>query len=140
MILSFHDPSERALMISLLKADSARSDESFVADVPCKNLSIQAAPQARAMTTTTTTTTTKTTTSTATAPRSPSPPSGADLLRGFGWQQLRVLNKDPEDPDKDFAPTVLSESLRICVDSRCGTITDRINLGKRTVEVAVNHG
>jgi len=45
------------------------------------------------------------------------------------WQELSVINGDPQNPDDDFGQTVLSSNLRIIASGAGGTVTDRINIG-----------
>lgn len=48
------------------------------------------------------------------------------------WQSIRVVNRHPTDPDTlgvESSQPVLSESLRIVVDSSKARLTDRLNIG-----------
>ena len=107
MVLTFQEGNERGYLLSLLNGHSAKTDETFFADVPCKDFSFNSLHQA-------------------------TDSSAADKvgLKDFGWHQLRVINKDPTDPDLSHGQTVLSEALRICIESKAGTVTDRVNLGR----------
>ncbi|KAI9836344.1 MAG: hypothetical protein M1837_003392 [Sclerophora amabilis] len=49
-------------------------------------------------------------------------------LGDFGWQQIQVVNKTGSNSDNEFGGHTLSEHLRLCADSKLGTIVDRINL------------
>lgn len=42
------------------------------------------------------------------------------------WSRAKVINEDAEDV---LTETVLSERLRLVIDFKCGSITDRINVG-----------
>lgn len=54
---------------------------------------------------------------------------GNNPLGRMNWQEVSVVNKDPQNPDDDFGEVVGSDSLRIVANGAGGTITDRINLG-----------
>ncbi|KAI9815598.1 MAG: hypothetical protein M1832_005459 [Thelocarpon impressellum] len=106
MVLAFQDLNDRGYLLSLLSGNSAKTDETFFADVPLKALTIERRVGGASVAA-----------------------SKLDVFKDFGWQQLRLINRDPENPDQDHAQTVLSDALRVCVESKSGTITDRINLG-----------
>ncbi len=108
MVLTFHETKERTELHELLIATAIGAEESFVSDVPLKGFSLELRSQAEEFS-----------------------QSAHNALGFFGWQRLRVINKDPE-PDHETAKTVLSESLRICAEGKAGAITDRINLGSFT--------
>ncbi|KAI9712961.1 MAG: hypothetical protein M1812_006708 [Candelaria pacifica] len=105
MVLTFHETSERAGLYGLLVGTAIGIEESSVSDIPLKSFSLELRSQAEGFS-----------------------QSAHNALGFFGWQRLRVINKDPE-PDRETAKTVLSESLRICGEGKAGAITDRINLG-----------
>lgn len=49
-------------------------------------------------------------------------------MKGFSqlpWSRVRIINEDAED---EIPETVLAEKLKIVVDFKCGTITDRVNV------------
>lgn len=48
------------------------------------------------------------------------------------WSRARVINEEVEG---EIPETVLSEKLRIVVDFKCGTITDRINVGPGELKI-----
>ncbi|KAI9840841.1 MAG: hypothetical protein M1838_003879 [Thelocarpon superellum] len=106
MVFSFQEAAARAQLLSTLNGTTAKSHESVVADVRLKSLSIRPHPP----------------TETSSAP-------SRDVMSELGWDRVRIINRDPDDPDHRSAPTVLSESLRICLESRSGNATDRVNLG-----------
>jgi hypothetical protein len=56
--------------------------------------------------------------------------TSADPLSGLAWRRLKVINRDPDDPDRAHGQTARSDALRICAESAFGMVTDRVNLGK----------
>ncbi|QSZ31265.1 hypothetical protein DSL72_000828 [Monilinia vaccinii-corymbosi] len=55
------------------------------------------------------------------------PGSPAPRLGGLEWQSVRIINEDAFDTHN--AKTVLSEHLRVIMDFKTGTLTDRFNIG-----------
>jgi hypothetical protein len=55
--------------------------------------------------------------------------SSQNPMTQLQWQNLLVINKDPENPDHDVGQTILSEHLRVIAQAVEGTWTDRMNLG-----------
>ncbi|CAN8098848.1 unnamed protein product [Discula destructiva] len=56
-------------------------------------------------------------------------------IAGFSqlpWSRAKIINEDVEDTIPD---TVLSERLRLVVDFKCGSITDRINVGPGEMKI-----
>ncbi|KAF7856873.1 hypothetical protein EAF04_009634 [Stromatinia cepivora] len=51
----------------------------------------------------------------------------APRLGGLEWQSVRIINEDAVDIQN--TKTVLSEHLRVIMDFKTGTITDRFNIG-----------
>lgn len=51
----------------------------------------------------------------------------APRLGGLEWQSVRIINEDAFDIQN--AKTVLSEHLRVIMDFKTGTLTDRFNIG-----------
>lgn len=54
---------------------------------------------------------------------------GSRILEKMQWQEVKVLNLDPEAAGLESAPTIKSESLRIVCRHTAGIISDRMNLG-----------
>ncbi|KAI9680957.1 MAG: hypothetical protein M1829_001037 [Trizodia sp. TS-e1964] len=112
MVFTFHQDDERAEFNSLLNGTTMQAEESLYANLPLKNLFMVALHD---------------------YPRPPPPP-----LQSIEWQRIRVINKDPENPDADYAETVLSPNLRICVDANIGIVTDRVNLGPGELQIRLD--
>jgi hypothetical protein len=108
MIMTFHEESERSFFYTTLTGVNIQTNETVYADIPLKGLYIEQLSQAESFS-----------------------QSARDVLGKMEWQRLRVINKDPDDPDHEHAKTILSEHLRLCADSSSGRVTDRVNLGKR---------
>ena len=53
----------------------------------------------------------------------------SNQLNNWRWQQMRIIDRDPETSENGLRKTVLSESLRIWAQCDAGTFVDRINLG-----------
>jgi hypothetical protein len=107
MILTFHEESERSFFYTSLTGTNIQTNETVYADIPLKVLYIEQLSQADSFS-----------------------QSARDVLGKMEWQRLRVVNKDPDDPDHEHAKTILSENLRLCADSTSGCVTDRINIGE----------
>jgi hypothetical protein len=60
----------------------------------------------------------------------------ADHLEGLEWQNFRVINYD--HGDLQSAKTVLSENLRVVLDFKTGTLTDRVNVGPGELKLRLN--
>ncbi|KZL64956.1 hypothetical protein CI238_07090 [Colletotrichum incanum] len=98
MALSFGDERERSQFHNMLAGTSVQKDETIYADVPLLGFSISTGLQ------------------------------GGRYLPGVSqipWTSLRVIN---EDADEDYPRTVLSDRLRVVVESKQGSLTDRVNL------------
>ncbi|OLN88590.1 hypothetical protein CCHL11_01823 [Colletotrichum chlorophyti] len=98
MVLSFDDERERSRLHNLLVGTSVQKDETIFADVPLLGFSISTSLQ------------------------------DSKYLPGVSqipWTSLRVIN---EDADDDQPRTVLSDRLRVIVESKQGSLTDRVNL------------
>ncbi|KAI9888432.1 MAG: hypothetical protein M1814_006937 [Vezdaea aestivalis] len=104
--MSFQDEMERAHVFSILNASAPEDVEMFYADLPLKSLGIEPKIRSEAFV-----------------------QSGHDMFKDLQWERLRVINRDPENPDHDYGQTVLSPYLRIVSEAKAGTVTDRINVG-----------
>lgn len=107
-ILSFQDSAARNRFLSLLRGNLLRRDEVVIADIPCKAFSIERRQRTG----------------------EPAPPRH-DVVQDLGFQQIRVIDKGSEGRENErYGRTILSESLRLCLESKVSTLTDRINLGE----------
>jgi hypothetical protein len=61
--------------------------------------------------------------------------AGNNPLGRMNWQEICVVNKDPQNPDDDFGQVIGSDSLRIISQGAGGTITDRINIGRHNTVI-----
>jgi len=52
---------------------------------------------------------------------------GLNRLNALDWQNLRVINSDAQDMQS--TKTVLSEHLRVIMEFKTGSLTDRVNIG-----------
>ena len=104
MVLTFHEASERTEMHKKLAGVAVRSDEVEATSIPLHRFSLSAINPVA---------TTK----------------GFEALDNFRWDSLRAINANTTVVDIEYGATVLSEHLRICMDSPSGTVTDRVNLG-----------
>ena len=107
IILTFYEAEERLQFLSVLKSSFVQEQEMVLADVPLRALFIKGGPQEET-----------------------SARFGRDALKDFGWKQVRIINKDPNDPDRAHGQTVRSDNLRICAEAAFGSVTDRVNLGR----------
>ncbi|KAF2205500.1 hypothetical protein GQ43DRAFT_477294 [Delitschia confertaspora ATCC 74209] len=101
----FNDGKDRNYLYGTLTSANMSQDESVVASVPLKCFDIENADPAEGFT-----------------------HSGRDVLKKFHWQDLKVLNQDPERADLESAPVLMSENLRLVCRHGAGTLTDRMNL------------
>ncbi|KAI9778724.1 MAG: hypothetical protein M1839_007955 [Geoglossum umbratile] len=115
MIMTFHEESERSFFYTSLTGVNIQTNETVYADIPLKGLYIEQLSQAESFS-----------------------QSARDVLGKMEWQRLRVINKDPDDPDHEQAKTILSEHLRLCADSSSGRVTDRVNLGPGQLQLGLN--
>jgi hypothetical protein len=106
MMMVFGQLKDRQMLYSALNEADACPDESQFAGVRLKKLSIEPTVETEAYS------------------RAAQNPLGR-----MNWQEVVVLNKDPENPNHDFGQTVLSDNLRMVSQGAGGTVTDRINLG-----------
>lgn len=110
MVMTFHNNDERTELYSLLNGTVIGSQEFCSESIPLKSFSMEGCSQTEGTSS-----------------------SVYNALETFEWQQLRVFNKDPSNPDNQHVQTVLSENLRIHMDCRQGSITDRVNLGQSAI-------
>jgi hypothetical protein len=59
----------------------------------------------------------------------------SNCLRGLEWQSFRFINNFG---DMQSSKTVLSENLRVVIDFKAGSITDRINVGPGELKLRLN--
>jgi hypothetical protein len=111
MRMVFRSADEPIKFLSLLNRSFVQHGEMVLADVPLRGLAIAWQQQ----------------------PNNASPwpaATSADPLSGLAWRRLKVINRDPDDPDRAHGQTVRSDALRICAESASGIVTDRVNLGE----------
>ncbi|ROW14769.1 hypothetical protein VPNG_03794 [Cytospora leucostoma] len=53
----------------------------------------------------------------------------------FPWSRVKIINEDSED---EIPETVLAEKLKIVVDFKCGTITDRVNVAPGELKIRLS--
>ena len=59
-----------------------------------------------------------------------------DAVKSLEWQSIRVINEEQDDP---YSPkTVLSTNLRVVMDFRGGSLTDRVNIGPGELKVRLD--
>lgn len=104
-IMSFNDPRERVQIFQVINGLMVGPDEFCPAQVPLKGYLIEQVGMKEVYST------------------------GHDVVKKLQWQDVKVLNKEPDDPDTEFPQTILSEELRVITRHTCGSITDRLNLG-----------
>lgn len=59
-------------------------------------------------------------------------------IRGFSqfpWSRVKIINEDGED---EIPETVLAEKLKIVVDFKCGTISDRVNVAPGELKIRLS--
>ncbi|KAF3769100.1 hypothetical protein M406DRAFT_287180 [Cryphonectria parasitica EP155] len=56
----------------------------------------------------------------------------APIFSTLPWSRVRVINEDVEG---EIPETVLAERLRIIIDFKCGSITDRVNVGPGELKI-----
>ncbi|KAF2090401.1 hypothetical protein K490DRAFT_71985 [Saccharata proteae CBS 121410] len=103
--MTFNDPKERVQLFHFLNGLSMSSDEMCWAQIPLKGFTIDQVGMKELYS------------------------QGHSIVKKLQWQDVKVLNKDPENASSDVAQTVLSENLRIVARHSCGSVTDRVNLG-----------
>ncbi|EOD48492.1 hypothetical protein UCRNP2_4812 [Neofusicoccum parvum UCRNP2] len=104
-IMSFGDNRERVQLFQVLNGLMVGPDEFCPAQVPLRGFLIEQLGMKEVFS------------------------AGHDIVKKMQWQDVKVLNKEPDDPDTEFPQTILSEELRLITRHTCGSITDRLNLG-----------
>ncbi|KAL2756425.1 hypothetical protein ACRALDRAFT_2105086 [Sodiomyces alcalophilus JCM 7366] len=99
MVLSFNDETERIRFHTLLTGTAVLHDETIYADVPLTGFSLG---------------------------RSLSDAQSLPGINKLPWKMVRVINDD--HGGDDMAPTVLSDKLKLVIDSKVGTMADRVNV------------
>jgi hypothetical protein len=112
MVMSFNDEKERMRFHSLLIGTALHHDEKVYADVPLAGYTIS---------------------------RTLFDQEGISALSRLTWKATRVIN-DEHSSGGDTPHTVLSDKLRVVVDFKNGTVTDRINVapGELKIRLEVN--
>ena len=112
MLLTFHDAEQRARMHSLLMGVTPTIDEmKYVKDLPLRSYSM--APVGQHIN-----------------------PSQSSAPIQFPASSATIINSHP---DQGCPVTVLSEHLRVFVNSNWGSVTDRINIGKSILNTIFSH-
>jgi hypothetical protein len=113
MVFAFDNVSERSQLFSCITG-GVRNDETVVAYVAVKDFSITYSSGSNS-------------------------PTTKDALDDLEWQGVQVINKNLlGGPDSDSSPAVLSDSLRVIVDSKAGSVTDRINVSPGEMKIRLN--
>ncbi|KAF2840938.1 hypothetical protein M501DRAFT_1002018 [Patellaria atrata CBS 101060] len=118
IFMAFNDVRERGALYGQLNGMTLGPDEMEVAQMPLKGITIEQAEQGAGFV-----------------------QSGNDPLKRLHWQDLRVINSDPIDPNTEHSKLVLSESLRIVSRHSSGSFTDRLNMspGEMLVRLTVSN-
>lgn len=106
MYIVFNDSKERNHLFGTFTSMNQLEDEAVFAQVPLKAFNIESADQAEGFT-----------------------QKGSHVLERLQWQEVKVLNQDPEAVGLEAPPTVMSESLRFVCKHSAGIVSDRMNLG-----------
>ncbi|KAF4542517.1 hypothetical protein BFW01_g6866 [Lasiodiplodia theobromae] len=104
-IMSFNDTRERVQLFQILNGLMVGPDEFCPAQVPLKGYLVEQVGMKEVFS------------------------AGHDIVKKMQWQDVKVLNKEPDDPEVEVPQTILSEELRVITRHACGSITDRMNLG-----------
>lgn len=105
MLLTFHEPEDRSKMHSFLLGVATTRDELKTKEIPMRSFSMEQLPSKVGL------------------------PQASPNLQ-FSTSSCIVINNNPTDLEHGFGSTVLSEHLRVFINSSCGSVTDRINLSK----------
>jgi hypothetical protein len=113
MVFTFENVSERSQLFSCITG-GRRNDEIVVAYVAVKDFSITYSSGSNS-------------------------PTTRDALGDLEWQGVQVINKNLlGGPDSDSSPALLSDSLRVIVESKSGSVTDRINVEPGEMKIRLN--
>lgn len=108
MLMVFNDGKDRSILFACLNGMKIGSNETVFAQVPLKSVVITKPDEATL-----------------------GPESGeGGVMNRLHWQDVKVLNSDPEKGSSEVPRTVLSEHLRIIARHSAGSITDWMNLGE----------
>lgn len=100
MVFTFEDPRERSLLHTRLTGASLLGGEAIVVETEMKSFNIANL-------------------------KAENPEF--KCLKGLDWQSVRVINEDQEDPKT--SRNFFSENLRVVMDFKIGSLTDRFNVG-----------
>ncbi|KAF2144015.1 uncharacterized protein K452DRAFT_223714 [Aplosporella prunicola CBS 121167] len=64
---------------------------------------------------------------------------GHDIVKKLRWQDVKVMNADPEDAESELPDVMLSENLRVVCRHSCGSVTDRMNFGPSEMLVRLDN-
>lgn len=113
MVFTFDNVSERSQLFSCITG-GVRNDETVVAYVTIKDFSITHSSGSNS-------------------------PISQDALGNLEWQGVQVIKKKVLDgSDSDGSPVILSESLRVIMDSKTGNVTDRIHAEPGEMRIRLN--
>jgi hypothetical protein len=106
MVFTFEDAKERSLLHTRLTGTSLRAGEVVVAETQMKSFSVTTLQA-----------------------------EGKELscLKGLEWQSARVIDEDQEDQQN--SNNALSEHLRVIMDFKVGSLTDRFNVGPGELKI-----
>jgi hypothetical protein len=109
VVLTFEDPRERSLLHARLTGASLLSGEAVVVEAEMKSFNIG-------------------------NPKAENPESKS--LKRLDWQSVRVINEDQEDLQS--RGNLFSENLRVVMDFKIGSLTDRFNVGPGELKLHLN--
>lgn len=109
IILTFDDPSQRARLHQLITGTALGRGEEIVAEAPMRAFSLAAYTQDS---------------------------KDQNCLKTLDWKGFRVINEDEGDLESNKA--VLSPSLRVALDFKTGSLTDRINVGTGELKIRLD--
>lgn len=109
IILTFDDPSERARLHQLITGTALGRGEEIVAEAPMRAFSLAAYTQDS---------------------------KNLNCLKTLDWKGFRVINEDEGDLESNKA--VLSPNLRVALDFKTGSLTDRINVGTGELKIRLD--
>lgn len=109
MILGFNDPSERARLHTLLTGTALKDEEDVVSEGKMKAFSIASVS---------------------------SDDKDLPCLKNLDWQSFRIFNESSGDLQDTKA--VLSDHLRIVLDFKLGSLTDRVNVAPGELQLRLD--